>query len=95
MVCVSYGLQPIAMMHVGEFGVFVAVVQLADAHLARGVALGVVRRPVVDAHHRRLERREHQLAGAPGVLESAAGAAVVEAVEHECRSGRRCRGSSW
>ena len=30
-----------------------------------------------------LQRGEHQLAGAPGVLEAAAGAAVVEAVEHE------------
>ncbi len=68
---------------VGQLGILVAVVELADAHLARRMALGVVRRAVVDAHHRRLERREHQLAGAPRVLEAAAGAAVVEAVEDE------------
>ena len=80
-------LQPMAMMHVGQFRVFVAVVELADAHLARGVALGVVRRPVVDPHHRRLERREHQLAGAPGVLEAAPGAAVVEAIEQRVPLG--------
>ena len=29
------------------------------------------------------DAREHQLAGAPGVLEAAAGAAMIEAVEHE------------
>ena len=56
---------------VGELRVLVGVVELAHAHVARGVALRVVGRPVVDAHHRRLQRGEHQLARAPGVLEAA------------------------
>jgi hypothetical protein len=37
----------------------------------------------VDAHHRRLQCREHQLAGAPGVFEATAGATVVEAIEQQ------------
>ncbi|MDT4849735.1 hypothetical protein FQZ97_838630 [compost metagenome] len=65
---------------VGQLGVFVAVVQLAHAHVARGVALGVVGRAVVNAHHLGFQRAEHQLASTPGVLEAAASAAVVEAV---------------
>ena len=69
--------------HVGQLRILVAVVELADAHLAGRVALGVVGGTVVDAHHRRLERREHELARAPGVLESAAGTAVIETVEDE------------
>ena len=50
---------------VGDFGILVAVVQLHDAHLARGMALGVVGRPVVDAHQRGLQGGEHQLARCP------------------------------
>ncbi len=41
--------------HVGQLRVLVAVVEFADAHLAGGVALGVVGGAVVDAHHRRLQ----------------------------------------
>jgi len=35
----------------------------------------------VDAHQRRLQRGEHQLAGTPGIFEAAACAAMVEGVE--------------
>jgi hypothetical protein len=41
---------------VGELGVLVAVVELAHAHVARGVHLGVVGRAVVDADVRRTQR---------------------------------------
>ena len=68
---------------IGDLGVLVGVVELAHAHVAARVALGVVGGPVVDANHLGLERREHELAGAPGVLETAAGATMIEAVEHE------------
>ena len=68
---------------VGKLRILVAVVEFADPHLAGRMALGVVSGTVVDAHHRRLERREHELAGTPGVFESTTGAAVIEAVEDE------------
>ena len=63
---------------VGELGVFVAVVQLAHAHVARSVNLAVVGGPVVDPDVLDLHRLEIELAGAPCVLVAAAGAAVVE-----------------
>ena len=63
---------------VGELGVLVAVVEFADAHVAGGVDLGIVGRAVVDADVLDLHGAEIELAGAPGVLVAAAGAAVVE-----------------
>ena len=63
---------------VGKLGILVAVVQFADAHVARGVDFGIVGRPVVDADVLHLHGAEIELAGAPGVLVAAAGAAVVE-----------------
>ncbi len=63
---------------VGELGVLVAVVQFADAHVAGRVDLGVVGRAVVDADVLHLHGPEIELAGAPGVLVAAAGAAVIE-----------------
>ena len=68
---------------VGELGVLVAVVELAHAHVAGGVDLGVVGRAVVDADVLDLHRLEVELAGAPGVLVAAAGAAVVEGRDEE------------
>lgn len=68
---------------IGQLRVLVAVVQLAHAHLARCVALRVVRWPVMDAHEGRLQGSEHQLASAPGVLEAATGATVVEAIKRQ------------
>ncbi|MCY1544152.1 hypothetical protein D9M68_800120 [compost metagenome] len=38
----------------------------------------------MDSYQRGFQRREHQLAGAPGILEAASGATVVEAVKGEC-----------
>ena len=63
---------------VGELGVLVAVVELAHAHVARGMHLGIVGRAIVDADVLDLHRLEIELAGAPGVLVAAAGAAVIE-----------------
>ena len=63
---------------VGELRVLVAVVQFADAHVARGVNLGIVGRAIVDADVLHLHGAEIELAGAPGVLVAAAGAAVIE-----------------
>ena len=63
---------------VGEFGVLVAVVEFANAHVARGVDFGIVGRTIVDADVLDLHRPEIELAGAPGVLVAAAGAAMVE-----------------
>ena len=63
---------------VGELGVLVAVVELAHAHVARGMHLGIVGRAIVDADVLDLHRLEIELARAPGVLVAAAGAAVVE-----------------
>ncbi len=54
--------------HIGQFGVFVAVVQLENAHVPIAKAFGVVRWAVVDAAGRRLDRREHELAGFPQVF---------------------------
>ena len=62
---------------VGEFGVFVAVVEFAHAHVARGVHLGIVGRSIVDADVLHLHGTEIELAGAPGVLIAAAGTAVI------------------
>ena len=63
---------------VGELRVLVAVVQLAHAHVARGVDLAVVGRAVVDADVLDLHGTEIELAGAPGVLVAAARTAMVE-----------------
>ena len=63
---------------VGEFGVLVAIVEFADAHVAGRVNLGVVGRAIVDADVLDLHRAEIELAGAPGVFVAAAGAAVIE-----------------
>ncbi len=64
--------------HVGEFGVFVAVVELEYAHVTVAEAFGVVRRTVMDAYRRGLDTGEDQLAGAPGVLETSTGAPVIK-----------------
>ena len=50
---------------VGEFGVFVAVVELAHAHVARAVHLAVVGRAIVDADVLDLHALEIELAGRP------------------------------
>ena len=63
---------------VGELGVLVAVVEFAHAHVAGGVDLGIVGRTIVDADVLDLHGAEIELAGAPGVLVAAAGAAVIE-----------------
>ena len=63
---------------IGELGVLVGVVELADAHVARAVHLGIVGRAIVDADVLDLHRLEVELASPPGVLVAAAGAAVVE-----------------
>ena len=62
---------------VGEFGIFVAVVQLADAHVARAVHFAVVGRAIVDADVLDLHALEIELAGRPGVFVAAAGAAMI------------------
>ncbi len=67
--------------HIREFGILIAVVELADAHFAGGMAFGVVGRPIVNPDERRLERREHQLASAPGVLETTARTTVIKTIE--------------
>ena len=63
---------------IGQFRVFVAVVELAHAHVARGVDLGIVGRTIVDPDVLDLHRSEVELAGAPGVFVAAARAPVVE-----------------
>ena len=61
-----------------EFGVLVAVVEFANAHVAGRVDFRIVGRTIVDADVLDLHRAEIELAGAPGVFVSAAGAAVIE-----------------
>ena len=63
---------------VGKLGVLVAVVELAHAHVARGMDFGVVGWAIVDADILHLHGAEIELAGAPSVLVAAAGAAVIE-----------------
>ena len=63
---------------VGKFGILVAIVEFANAHVAGGVDFGIVGRPVMDADVLDLHRSEIELAGAPGVFVAAAGAAMVE-----------------
>ncbi|MNF98669.1 hypothetical protein D3C84_815390 [compost metagenome] len=48
------------------------------------MALGVIGWAVVDSHQWCLQCREHQLAGAPGILKSTSGPSVIEAVKREC-----------
>ena len=62
---------------VGEFRVLVAVVEFAHAHVAGAVDFAVVGRAVVDADVLDLHALEIELAGRPGVLVAAAGAAMV------------------
>ena len=47
------------------------------------MALRVVSRAIVDAHHLGFQGAEHQLARAPGVFKTAPRAAVVKAVVKE------------
>ena len=68
---------------VGEFGILVAVVEFADAHVARRVDLGIVGRAIVNADVLDLHRAEIELARAPGVLVAATGAAMVEGRDEE------------
>ena len=63
---------------VGEFGVLVAIVQFADAHVAGRMNLRIVGRAVVDADVLDLHGAEIELSGAPGVLVAAGRAAMVE-----------------
>ena len=63
---------------VGQFGILVAVVQFAHAHVARGMNFGIVGGPVMDADVLDLHRPEIELARAPGIFVAAAGAAVIE-----------------
>jgi hypothetical protein len=63
---------------VGQFGVLVAIVQLADAHVARRMHLRIIGRAIVDADVLHLHGAEIELADAPGVLIAAARAAMVE-----------------
>ncbi len=68
---------------VGQAVILVAVVQLADAHVAGGMDLGVVGRAIVDAAVLDLHRLEVELARAPGVLVAAGRAAMVEHRDEE------------
>ena len=68
---------------VGKLGVFVAVVELANAHVTRGMHLGIVGWTVVDADVLDLHGLEVELAGAPRILVAAAGATVVEGRDEE------------
>ena len=68
---------------VGKLGILVAVVQFAHAHIPGCMDFGVVGRPVVNADVLDLHGPEIQLAGAPGVLVAAAGAAVVESRDEQ------------
>ena len=63
---------------VGKLGVLIAIVEFADAHVARGMDFGVVGWTIVNADVLDLHGTEIELAGAPGVLVAAAGAAVIE-----------------
>ena len=63
---------------VGEFGVLVAIVELAHAHVAGGMDLGIVGGAIVDADVLDLHAVEIELAGGPGVFVTAAGAAMVK-----------------
>ena len=68
---------------VRELGVLVAIVELADAHVARRVDLRIVGGAIVDADVLHLHRAEIELSGAPGVLVAAAGAAMIEGGDEE------------
>ena len=68
---------------VGKFGVLVTVVELAHAHVARGMDLGVVGWTIVDADILHLHGAEIELAGAPSILVAAAGAAMVESGDEQ------------
>ena len=63
---------------VGKLGVLVAVVELAHAHVPRGVNLRIVSRAIVDADVLDLHRTEIELAGAPGVFITTPRTAMVE-----------------
>ena len=62
---------------IGKLGVFIAVVQLAHAHVARAVHFAVIGRAIVDPDVLDFHALEIELAGRPGVFVAAAGAAMV------------------
>ena len=62
---------------VGKLGVFIAVVQLAHAHVACAVHFAVIGRAIVDPDVLDFHALEIELAGRPGVFVAAAGAAMV------------------
>src|SRR6266403_2648646 len=68
---------------VGEFGVLIAVVEFAHAHVARGMDFGVVGGPIVYTDVLDLHRPEVQLARAPGIFVATACAAVVESGDED------------
>ena len=70
---------------VGQLGVLIAIVEFADAHVARRMHLGIIGRAIVDADVLDLHRAEIELAGAPGVLIAAARAAMVEGGDEQRR----------
>jgi len=63
---------------VGKLGIFVAIVELAHAHVAGGVDFRIISRPIVNPDILHLHGAEVELASAPGVFITAAGAAMVE-----------------
>ena len=68
---------------VGKFGVLVAVVQFADAHVAGRMNLRIVGRAIVDADVLHLHGAEIELSGAPGVFVAAGRAAMIEDGDEE------------
>ena len=68
---------------VGKFGVFVAIVQLANAHIARAMNFRIVCGAIMDADVLYLHGFEIELASAPGVFVAATGAAVIERRDEE------------
>ncbi len=63
---------------IGQLGILVTVVQLADAHVARGMDLRVIGRAIVDPDVLDLHALEIELPGRPGVFIAAAGTTMVE-----------------
>ena len=63
---------------VGQFSIFVAIVQLPDAHVSCRMNLGVVGRPIVDPDIFYLHALEVDFPGRPGIFIASAGASVIE-----------------
>ena len=63
---------------VRKLGVLIAIVELANAHVAGRMHLRIIGRAIVDADVLDLHRGEIELAGAPGVFVTAACAAMIE-----------------